>query len=289
MAPHSDDRKPWKPLGIPDHRRDESASSGNIVFHDAWPDRWPKLHIDIINNHHTNYYQADEKTAADHPPGDWESPTLVSFLAIGRGETFSFALSKRRSDVAEELLDLARKWLIGALLQEGAGAKTAAGYGRFRLEADEQPPRLESPARATFETTLELVTPAFLAGANQQAEDCDLRPATLRGLLRWWWRTMHAGFVDVATLRRLETAVWGDVNTGGSVRIAVEGDGKAKAEKFEFKKLGQTRTGKRKLDPDQDALRLLGVEPPPRFTTQDLYYASYGMDEISRNERRSRW
>ena len=75
---------------------------------------------------------------------------------------------------------------------------------------------LASPAREVFEATLELVTPAFLAGAQQEADDCQLRSATLRGLLRWWWRTMHAGFVDVATLRRLETAVWGDARTGSA-------------------------------------------------------------------------
>src|SRR5262249_54848217 len=144
------------------------------------------------------------------------------------GTAFRFAVAKRRSDVEEELLTAAREWLTLALLDEGAGAKTAAGYGSFRL-ADRQAREPDRPAatprRAQWTATLELATPAFLAGANQAAEDCDLRPATLRGLLRWWWRTLHAGYVDVATLRRLEAIVWGDTRVGGAVRVTVEPEG----------------------------------------------------------------
>lgn len=270
-ALHSDDGKTWRPPAAPKHEGQDSAACGNIVFHDAWPQRWPKLHLDIVNNHHTEYYQNEQA-----PPGDWESPTLVSFLAIGSGETFDFALSERRPDVPDELLSLARQWLIGALVHEGAGAKTAAGYGRFRL-VEGEPPALDSPSRATFETTLELVTPGFLAGAQQEAGDCDLRPATLRGLLRWWWRIMHAGFLDLPTLHRLETAVWGDVNTGGAVRIAVQPQGAIQPLRYDYKD---------RYRPKPDFQREHGLQDPPtRKTTQGLFYASYGMAE--RGEPRS--
>ena len=78
----------------------------------------------------------------------------------------------------------------GALVHEGAGAKTHAGYGRFRLE-DRPEPAASTHVRRIANHTLTLATPAFLAGAKQERDDCNLRPATLRGLLRWWWRTMH--------------------------------------------------------------------------------------------------
>jgi len=32
----------------------EAASAGVVVFHDAWPAEWPKLVVDITNNHHTS-------------------------------------------------------------------------------------------------------------------------------------------------------------------------------------------------------------------------------------------
>jgi CRISPR-associated protein Cmr6 len=239
---------------------ENKASSGNIVFHDAWPESWPKLIVDIVNNHHPNYYQHDDN---DHPPGDWENPVPVYFLAVSPGVTFTFPLAKRRADVGDELLKLARQWLLGALCHLGAGAKTNAGYGAFK-PAEDQPPTLPARRRAVFETTLELVTPAFLAGANQQAEDCDLRPATLRGLLRWWWRTMHAGFVDVKTLRALEAAIWGDTKAGGAVRITVTAKDAVNPVLFN-----------RQAIVKQTAL----PKPPDNKTTQGLTYHSFGMDE----------
>lgn len=201
------------------------ASAGQVVFHDAWPEAWPQLRVDIVNNHHPAYYGADEKKEPVPPPGDWENPRPVYFLAVEPGTRFRFALAPARRDTDPALLAQAEAWLLGALTHEGAGAKTAAGYGRFRATEPEvraHTPELPEATRAVFETELELVTPAFLAGASQDEKDCDLRPATLRGVLRWWWRTLHAGFLEPAELRRLETAIWGSAEVGGAVRITVE-------------------------------------------------------------------
>lgn len=258
-APNSDSRKPWKPDDIPRHDRHDREHCGQIVFHDAWPTAWPKLIVDILNNHHAAYYQGH----GDDAPGDWENPVPVYFLAVERGTEFEFALAPRRDDIPESLLDHARQWLQGALCQLGAGAKTNAGYGGFEPVAGPRP-ALASPRHATFEATLELVTPAFLAGANQQAEDCDLRPATLRGLLRWWWRTMHAGFLDVPTLRALEAAIWGDTEAGGAIRVEVRACSDIK----------RTQYNKRQVA-SQHAL----PKPANSKTTQGLWYHSYGMDD----------
>ncbi len=251
------------------HGTDGSPASGSIVFHEAWPETWPKLEVDIVNNHHVKYYQGSDSRDA---PGDWESPSMVSFLAIGPGHAFCFALSKRRADVADDLLEHARQWLLGALVHEGAGAKKAAGYGGF-MPCEGDPPVLAGPSHEVFETTLELVTPAFLAGANQEADDCRLRAATLRGLLRWWWRTMHAGFVEVAMLRRLETAVWGDVNAGGAVRVTVEPQTPLQPVQYKHR--------------DAEFHRRHQLQDAPRKTSQGLFYASLGMDDS--RDRPARW
>lgn len=253
------------------------AHVGDVVFHDAWPESWPQMIVDIVNNHHPNYYQHDDN---DHAPGDWENPVPVYFLAAKPGTSFSFPLAKRRADVADELLDLSRQWLLGALCHLGAGAKTAAGYGAFK-PADAQAPALPTESRAVFKTTLELVTPAFLAGANQQAEDCDLRSATLRGLLRWWWRTMHAGFLDVKTLRALEAAIWGDTQSGGAVRIVVERAAPNAPQPYDKRSKASVS--------DQQKVPEFGIpNADARKTTQGLWYASYGMDEGGRDNRRQR-
>lgn len=281
-APGSDRGKDWKPANIPERPKDDNARVGCVVFHDAWPAAWPPLIVDIVNNHHPAYYQAAPDDNA-HPPGDWENPVPVYFLAVKPGTTFDFPLSKRRADVSDDLLTLARQWLLGALCHLGAGAKTNAGYGAFkpadrvdeamRSAADETWSRsttvpADSPKRAVFETTLELITPAFLAGADQAdqygnaaKEGCDLRSATLRGHLRWWWRTMHAGFLDVKTLRALEAAIWGDTHTAGAVRIEL---------------LPRTRGS-------------ASLYTHPQDRRSGARYVAYGMDETSRGQRRQRF
>ena len=257
-APGSDKGKAWKLESIPERAKDDNARVGSIVFHDAWPDTWPKLLVDIVNNHHPDYYQAAPDDN-DHPPGDWENPVPVYFLAVKSGTTFSFPLSKRRGQVGNDLLNDARDWLLGALCHFGAGAKTASGYGAFKPTND-GPPVLSSKKHATFRATLELVTPAFLAGAGRGQEDC-IRTATLRGQLRWWWRTLHAGFLTVAELRLLEAAIWGDTCSGSAVRIT--------------------------LSPLNTLSSVRYAHPAERQS--GTRYVAYGMDETSRGERRQRF
>ena len=251
------DKQGWRPSQI-DPR--EGAATGRLVFHDAWPLNWPRLILDVVNNHHVKYY------AGEDDPGDWEDPTLVYFLAIGAGEEFEFAISDRKP-ANDGLLDLACAWLKEALTYEGAGAKTAAGYGRFKPVQGKKAPIPKMITSKPYD--LRLVSPAFLAGANQKKEDCDLRPATLRGLLRWWWRTMHADYLGRDELKQLETAVWGDAESGSPVRIAVDfvnGGPPKLYDKAEVKRKNDLQTPRNRK----------------RKTTQGLFYASYGMDDGGR-------
>jgi CRISPR-associated protein Cmr1 len=59
--------------------------------------------------------------------------------------------------------------------------------------------------RLTFD--LEFITPAFIGGANQQAE---LRPASFVGLLRWWWRALK-GECNIENLREEEVKIFGGI------------------------------------------------------------------------------
>jgi len=254
-------KRRWRSASI---KNPEGSATGRIVFHDAWPLQWPRLELDIVNNHHGEYY------AGNCAPGDWENPTPVYFLSIGADITFEFVLSDRHR-VADCLLDQAKSWLQAALAIEGTGAKTAAGYGRFVRPKGRDAP-IETPLTAGYD--LRLASPAFLAGASQGAQDCTLRPATLRGLLRWWWRTMHAAHVGRDMLRRLEAAVWGDTDSGSPVRLSLEPVTSMQPEQHPAKS-------------DNGFLRQHGIERRSRQhkVTQGLYYASYGMAE----KRHFRW
>ena len=264
-------------------QKDEvTEHSGAIVFHDAWPEKWPRLQADLLNNHHRAYYEGPTKKGHqvdENPPGDWEEPNMVSFLAVAPGAMFTFPVAKRRADVPPVLLDLAAEWVIGALTHSGAGAKTNAGYGDFTIEPSDEVAKplagdqgtwkaAKSKRRAEANYTLELVTPAFLAGPHPDvpqlaARECDLRTATLRGMLRWWWRTMHAAWVDVPTLRRLEAALWGDTKQAGAIRVRVESVGTVLPVPFDRKKIAA----------DNNLPNLLRDKTPTGLT-----YCSFGMD-----------
>jgi CRISPR-associated protein Cmr6 len=241
----------------------ENGASGAVVFYDALPVQWPKLIVDIVNNHHGEYY--DGKGAS----GDWEEPVPVNFLAVSPGAEFEFCLGVRRGVVeSKRVLALAKEWIDGALLWRGAGAKTNAGYGRFATGVALP----TGGGQTVFNCTLTLGTPAFLAGALQEAGDCNLRPATLRGMLRWWWRTIHAAHLPARDLLRLERTIW-----GGS---AGSDDGAASV-------LGISLEAVDTITPirysKQDMARAHALKKPDRQkATQGIAYISYGMDEKDR-------
>jgi CRISPR-associated protein Cmr1 len=69
--------------------------------------------------------------------------------------------------------------------------------------------------------TLETVTPLFLGGAQQEAE---LRPASIRGALRYWLRAAVAGVIGdkrLDTLREREASVFGDTERGSATVVRV--------------------------------------------------------------------
>lgn len=110
------------------------GGTGSVLFLEAWPasisgdQNHPTVEVDIVNNHHPEYYQ---KRGVGAPPGDWESPIPVYFLAVAPNVTFRFAVAKARPATTPGDLTLAKDWLIRGLTELGFGAKTAAGYGYF--------------------------------------------------------------------------------------------------------------------------------------------------------------
>jgi CRISPR-associated protein Cmr6 len=248
-----------------DTTREEDGSAGAVVFYDALPVQWPKLLVDIVNNHHGGYYDRAD------PPGDWEEPVPVNFLAVAAGTEFEFFLGVRRGVANNQrLLELARGWIDGALLWLGAGAKTNAGYGRFSTGVA-LPTESE---QSVFTCAITLLTPAFFAGALQEVDDCNLRPATMRGLLRWWWRTLHAGHLTARELLRLERLIWGGVagttegDAPSALSISVEPMGTASA--VHYRK--------------QEVANAHGLKKPDRQkATLGIAYISYGMDEKDRS------
>lgn len=59
----------------------------------------------------------------------------------------------------------------------------------------------------TITFTCEVITPMFLAGADRQTPE--LRPASIKGALRFWWRAMHGDW-ELEKLKKREGKIFGD-------------------------------------------------------------------------------
>ena len=108
-----------------------TAMSGLVAFHDAWwiPDGKGTLPFsrDVLTPHHQAWNSRLGKRGGGGGPQDTDAPVPVTFLtATG---SFLVALSGPAAWV-----DAAGELLTRALQEEGIGAKTSAGYGRFSLE-----------------------------------------------------------------------------------------------------------------------------------------------------------
>ena len=130
---------------------------GSVVFLDVLPAVPVKLSADVMTPHYGAYYQSGKI------PGDWMSPTPIPFLVVKEGATFRFAVTPRQSgEESHEDCMMACAWLREALEWIGAGAKTAVGYGRMRVDEDAQKRseqgrkdrRKEDERQAAFQETI---------------------------------------------------------------------------------------------------------------------------------------
>lgn len=113
----------------------DKSSSGVVAFLPAVPctekavsDKG-KLDVDIVNVHQRAYYGSRSREAS---PSSKDQPNPQFFPTVKNGVCFRFTIAPVRRG-GESLLSSAKDWLWKALEENGAGAKTAAGYGWFDL------------------------------------------------------------------------------------------------------------------------------------------------------------
>lgn len=111
-------------------RDDDTVYAGGADFNDAWlypyEDRW--FEGDIINVHYQKYY------AGERFPDGMEDPVPVKMAVLRAG--LKFLVTVRCPNAVQPLV----KSAFGrALAENGIGAKTAVGYGRFAIvKSDEE-------------------------------------------------------------------------------------------------------------------------------------------------------
>jgi len=136
----------------------DTEQRGELIFFDAIPTEPVSLKADIMTPHYGKWYEEGDKapkTDGSNLPADWHDPVPVPFLVVDKGQSFQFSVAKTTgssivlSEVVESLTE-ALQWI-------GAGAKTAAGYGRFsedekaKLTREEQQKEAEQARQAENE------------------------------------------------------------------------------------------------------------------------------------------
>ncbi len=98
---------------------------GKVIFFDALPIISAKddfVVLDVMKVHYRDYYEKGEY------PGDWMSPILIPFLTVEKIE-YQFIVTSKNGKLAENSISLVKE----AIVEQGIGAKTSAGYGYFKI------------------------------------------------------------------------------------------------------------------------------------------------------------
>ncbi|MCB1714441.1 MAG: type III-B CRISPR module RAMP protein Cmr6 [Candidatus Competibacteraceae bacterium] len=118
----------------------DEGSAGRFVFFDALPIEPVQLAADVMTPHMGKWYEQgdaiSEKLEPELVPADWHDPVPVPFLVVKQAK-FLFGIAPRRPEFATDL-PLVHEALESALSWLGAGAKTAAGYGRMLPDTSAQ-------------------------------------------------------------------------------------------------------------------------------------------------------
>ncbi len=108
---------------------------------------------------------------------------------------------------------------------------------------------------------VEIITPMFLSGADQTK--AELRAASIKGLLRYWWRALQAES-DIDALRRREAAIFGS-----------GGDSESGSSSFSIRVIPETEAKPCREPFPQAASYLVQVEGKT-YKTNVLVYLAYG-------------
>lgn len=131
---------------------DIGEHQGSVMFFDVFPLTVPKIEVDIMNPHYSDYYSEKIVNGKPVPPTDYLNPVPIPFLTVSKDAKFEFIIGMKEPLKARDILkgtesslitkceslyndstviEIAMAWLKKALMEHGIGAKTAVGYGYF--------------------------------------------------------------------------------------------------------------------------------------------------------------
>ncbi len=122
--------------------------------------------------------------------------------------------------------------------------------------------------------TLEVVTPLFVAGADQ--DQAELRAPSFRGVLRYWLRALLGGIYGtsgpgLARVWEEEKSIFGTTNQGSAVMLRLELDGLGNPEPFEREQ--SQRDSRGQWQPTGRDYLLWSMDPPGESKARQFYPA----------------
>ncbi|MEC4893465.1 MAG: RAMP superfamily CRISPR-associated protein [Oscillatoria sp. PMC 1051.18] len=178
---------------------------GKVQFLDAFPTK-PCLVVDMVNPLWSWSGEIVNYQAVPHAFLSMEKPELCIGLAC---------TSKGNSADVETVKD----WLQQALAS-GIGSRVSAGYGRSCLSSN-----LPHSSSHEFELWTPGMYGAFPPNKEEEEAIAEFRPTAVRGMLRYWWRSLALGIYPPSQCRNLEASMFGAIEpttSEGSLRISVD-------------------------------------------------------------------
>lgn len=172
-----------------------SLKAGALVWHDAWfiPANTPPFAAEIITTHHQDYYNGKQLEA-----DEMESP--IPNQQIATQGNFYFVIESAPG--AQAWAAYAQNLLFQALQTQGAGSKTASGYGYFKKagkadKADEEAKQSICNIREAQQQAL---------AAQQKAAELAAMPAHQRFIQTW--QDKLAAYTDLIVTNNEHTELY---------------------------------------------------------------------------------
>jgi len=106
----------------------ECGSVGTVQFTDMIPLGPVKLAVEVMTPHYGEYYQKGKT------PGDWMSPVPITYLAVEKNQKWICGIIPVQGVRNRHRIEEAATILSDAFRDNGAGAKTEVGFGRFKSD-----------------------------------------------------------------------------------------------------------------------------------------------------------
>ena len=177
-------------LGFLDGKK---AAIAKVQILDSFPTK-PCLSVDITNPQWAWDRNQVKYGAIPHHLLSMQNVTLqIGLQKTSRGST---------ADVQK-----VKHWLQQALLSDGLGSRVSAGYGRAKRV--DRVTRPEAPCDYRSEHEFEFWSQGMYGSSNENPE---FRPVAIRGMLRYWFRSIAFGLYPIGVCQRLEGELFGTLD-----------------------------------------------------------------------------